>query len=329
MKKNGLLVFMLSFCLSTTMLAQKTNQYKDSYNYKRAMELLNSEDGDKNETMSFLQKEVAEHPRNGYAYYWIGSLYEDNGQPVDALDPTNMAIALLQKDKEWVTYAYRRRARIYQSLDKDMEALADWSLALKADPKDVQTYYDRGEFYYWRGKFVESDADFDKICKLDPTNALGYVGKGRNAIELEKYQEAVDLLSYGLKLDTSYSQGYAFRAEAYMKQGMMNECIDDVIKALDIDGNDKAFGIMQMIEGPAVNTLIAKLKIQQNKRPNEAGWSGYVGVVHENGKKYMKAIDAYKEALKINQSDVYYGRIADCYGELGFYELALENLNKE
>ena len=81
MKKTNLLTLVLSFILSTTMLAQKANQYKDSYNYKRAMELLNSEDGDKNEAMSFLQKEVAEHPKNGYAYYWIGSLYEDNGQP--------------------------------------------------------------------------------------------------------------------------------------------------------------------------------------------------------------------------------------------------------
>ena len=328
MKKTNLLTLVLSFILSTTMLAQKANQYKDSYNYKRAMELLNSEDGDKNEAMSFLQKEVAEHPKNGYAYYWIGSLYEDNGQPVDALEPTNKAVALLQKDKEWITYAYRRRARIYQSLDKDMEALADWSLALKANPKDVKTYYDRGEYYYWRRKFVESDADFDKICKIDPTSALGYVGKGRNAIEMEKYQDAVDLLSYGLKLDTSYSQGYAFRADAYMQQGMMNECLDHVIKALDIDGNDKAFAIMQMIEEPAVNTLIAKLKIQQTKQPNEAGWSYYVGIVYERGGKYMKAIDAYKAALKIEQSDVPYGRISDCYDELGFYELALENMNK-
>ena len=42
----------------------------------------------------------------------------------------------------------------------------------------------------------------------------------------------------------------------------------------------------------------------------------------------MKAIDAYKAALKIEQSDVPYGRISDCYDELGFYELALENMNK-
>lgn len=327
MKKTYLLTLVLSFFLSTSMLAQKANPYKESYNYKRAMELLESED-DQNEAMNFLQKEVAENPKNGYAYYWIGSLYEDNDMPIDALEPTNKAIGLLKKDKEYITCAYRRRARINQMLGNEKEALNDWSMALKANPKDVSTYNDRGEFYYWQGLYAEADADFDRICKIEPTNPLGYGGKGRNAIAQENYKGAVELLTYCLKLDPAYSQGYAFRAEAYMKQELMNECIDDIIKALAIDGNSKALGLMQEIENPYVNVLISKLKIQQNKEPNEIVWPLCVGAVHEREEMYTKAIEAYKAALKIEQSDVPYGKIADCYSELGYYELALENINR-
>ncbi|MBO7580709.1 MAG: tetratricopeptide repeat protein [Bacteroidaceae bacterium] len=325
MKINNLLILLLSFCLSTSIVAEKAKVYKNSYNYKRAMELLNS-DGDKNEALDFLQKEVAEHPKNGYAYYWIGSLYEDNDQLVDALEPTNKAIELLKKDKEWVTFAYRRRARINQMLGNEKEALNDWNMALKSNPKDVNTYYDRGEYYYWQGMYAEADADFDRICKIEPTNPLGYVGKGRNAIAQENYKDAVELLTYCLKLDSSYSQGYAFRAEAFMKQGMMNECIDDIIKALNIDGNEKAFVLMLEIEEPVINTLVSKLKIQQNQQPNEMEWSYYIGVVYEEQGRYQKAIDTYNIALKIEKSDVLYGRIANCYNELGYFELALENI---
>lgn len=327
MKKVYLLTLLLSLCLSTTLLAQKPNPYKESYNYKRAMELLDN-DGDKNEALDYLQKEVVEHPKNGYAYYWIGSLYEDNDQFADALEPTNQAIALLKKDKEWVTFAYRRRARIHLNLDKEKDALNDWALALKANPKDVSTYFDRGEYYYRQDRYAEADADFDLICKIDPTSALGYIGKGRNALAMEKYEDAIELCSYSVKLDPSYSQAYAFRAEAYMKQGMMNECIDDIIKALGIDGNDKAFVLLQMVEGPAVNTLVSKLMIQQNKLPNENSWAYLVGVVYEGQRMYTTAIDAYKESLKIEQSDMAYGRIADCYSELGYFELALENIDQ-
>lgn len=327
MKKNILLTLMLSICLSTTLLAQKPNQYKDSYNYKRAKELLEN-DGDKQEAMDFLQKEVAEHPKNGYAYYWMGSVYEADGRYGEALEVTNKAIPLLQKDKAWISYAYRRRARIHQALEEEQEALKDWALSLKANPKDTQTFSDRAEYYYRKGMYAESDADYDKICTYDPNNSYGYMGKGRNALYGGKYKEAQDLFSYGIKLDSSSSQSYAFRAEAYMKQGMMKECIDDIIKALDMDMNDKAYALMCKIEGPAINTLLAKLKIQQNKQPNEAVWPYYVGIVLEGSGKHMKAIDAYKESLKINQNDVPYGQIARCYDELGYFELALESVGK-
>lgn len=327
MKKIHLLTLTLSFFLSTTMLAQKMEQYKGSYNFKRAMELLEG-NGEQNEVMEFLQKEVAEHPKNGYAYYMIGYLYVDNEMMVDAFEPINKAITLLKKDKEWISYAYRQRARIYLALDREKDALIDWGLSLKANPKDVNTYYDRGEFYYQQDRYTEADADFDRICSIDPTKTLGYMGKGRNALKMERYREAIDFFSYGIRLDPSYSQAYAFRAEAYIKQGMMNKGIDDIIKALDLDGNSKAYELLQMIEEPVTNTLISKLKIQQNKKPNEGIWSYYVGLVYEMTEKYMKAINAYKEVLKIEQSDMPYGRIADCYDELGYYELALENLTQ-
>lgn len=327
MKRNYLLTLLLSLCLSTSIVAQKANEYQNSYNYKRAMELLESE-SDQNEAMDYLQKEVADHPKNGYAYYWIGALYEGNDMPIDALEPTNKAIALLQKDKEFITFAYRRRARIYLDLGKEKEALNDWNLSLKANPKDVSTYYDRADYYYQKDMYAEADADFDKISSIDPTSTLGYMGKGRNALEQEKYKEAADLFSYGIRLDPSFSQAYAFRAESYLRQGLMNEGIDDIIKSLSIDGNNKAYGLMQMIGDPYVNVLISKLKIQQNKEPNELVWPYYVGVVYEGEEMYTKAIDAYKAALKIEQSDIPYGRIADCYNELGYYELALENITQ-
>ena len=64
MKRNNLLTIMLSFCLSTTLFAQKAEEYQNSYNVKRALEILQN-DGDQNEAMTFLQTEVEEHPKNG------------------------------------------------------------------------------------------------------------------------------------------------------------------------------------------------------------------------------------------------------------------------
>lgn len=325
MKKKLLLSFVLSFSVVSVMLAQKPDQLLNSYNYKRAMELIENK-GDKNEALEYLFKETNEHPKNGYAYYMIGLLYNDADMAGDALEPINKAITLLQKDKEWLPYAYRQRADIYLKLENENAALTDWASALKANPKDVRTLSDRAEYYYQRDMYAQSDADFERICQFEPGNSYGYMGKGRNALENEKYNEALDLFSYAIKLDQTYSQAYAYRAECKLRLGYVNEGIDDIITALDIDDNSRASRLMLMIGEPDVNTLITKLKVQQLKKPNSSSWPWYLGIVYESEEKYMKAIEWYKECIKIEPGDVPYYRISNCYSELGDYQLALDNI---
>lgn len=327
MKKNYLLVIILSFVLVGNVMAQKAAQLQNSYNFKRAMEIIEN-NGDHNEALNYLNKEIEEHPKNGYAYYIIGSLYNNADMSGDAIEPTNKAIQYLQKDKEWITYAYRQRATINLKLGNEVAAQNDWALSLKANPNDVNTLSDRAEYYYQKDMYVESDADFERICKLDPGNTLGYMGLGRNALENKKYKEAADIFTYCTKLSQTFSQPYAFRAECLFNLGYIDDGIDDIIAALSIDGNSKAYGLMQMIDEPEVNTLIAKLKVQQIKNPNKNEWPYYLGVVYEGLKNYKKAIDSYQEVIKIDPIDVAYSRIATCYYELGNYELSLENINR-
>lgn len=327
MKGNYLLAIVLSFGLASGIMAQKAEQLQNSYNYKRAMEILQN-NGDQNEALDYLNKEIVEHPKNGYAYYMIASLYNNADMSGDAIGPINKAIQYLQKDKEWVTYAYRQRANINLKLGNETAALNDWALSLKANPKDVSTLSDRAEYYYQKDMYAESDADYEKICQIDPGNTLGYMGKGRNASENEKYKEASDLFSYCIRLNPSFSQPYAFRAESYFHLDRINEGLDDIITALGIDINQKAYNLMMIVGEPDVNNLIAKLKVQTIKEPNKADWHYFLGSVYSGMNNYMKAIDSYKASVNIEPNDVAYSRIAACYNELGDYELALDNINR-
>ncbi len=317
----------LTFIMSTTVVAQKAEQLKNSYNFLRAAEIVKNQ-GDPNEALGYLQQEITEHPKNGYAYSMMADLYLNNNQPGNAIEPVNKAISYLQKDKEWNTYAYRQRAKINLQLGNDQMALKDWALALKANAKDVKVYSDRAEYYYQNDMYEESDADYEKICQLQQGNTLGYMGKGRNALETGHQKEAEDLFSYCIKLDPSFSKAYSFRADARFQLGNVNDGIDDVITALGIDGDNKAYGLLLSIGEPDVNTLIAKLKVQQVKQPNDNFWPFCIGVVYEQLQKYATAIDAYKESIKIDPRGITYSNIADCYSELGDYELALENINQ-
>ena len=90
MKTSKLTALLIVVMMSTAMWAQKDNPYLKSYNYVRAMELLEKDNNSK-EAMSLLEKEIAEHPKNGYAYFVMGLNYEQQEMLGEALEKTNKA----------------------------------------------------------------------------------------------------------------------------------------------------------------------------------------------------------------------------------------------
>lgn len=68
---------------------------------------------------------------------------------------------------------------------------------------------------------------------------------------------------YVVKLEPEYFSGYSFRAESYFGLKKWDEAIDDVIRSLSIDGNDKAFYLMQELADSSRTSLVAKLRLNR------------------------------------------------------------------
>lgn len=325
--KSKIYLLLLALALSIQLsCAQKAEDYQNSYNYKRAIELLHN-NGDEKEILDCLQKEIAEHPKNGYAYRVMSAIYERSRRLGMALDAANKAIELLKKDKEWLASAYAKRAKIYTLMDEPGKALADWTLALKANPKDVNVLSDRAQYYYTMKQYELSDKDYDAIISLDPINTLGYMGKGRNALDTKNFEEAKKLFTYALKFDANYPSANSFRAEAYMGLKRYNEAADDLITALT-SANDYAYSLIHSFEEPEVNILLTKLKIQQAKNSNDAQWPFYIGSIYQRLSKYPKAIENFKMAAKQDASDIFLYYISCCYESMGDMDLALDYIDQ-
>ena len=313
--------------LPMTARAQKGEDYQNSYNYLRALEIEEAKGSDE-EALKYLEKEVKEHPGNGYAYYIRSLIYMENGMMGDAMENSLMAVELLKKDKEWLSVVYAKQAEIQLKLGNEDEALECWRKSLKLDPKDAETYRERAEYYYWKGMCEASDADYRKICQLRPGSTVGYMGQGHNALQMEKYDEALKLFSYCITLDPKLAEAYARRAETYLKQGKTNEAIDDIVKALELDKNARAYRLMTEMEGAGKNTLMARLKVQQIKQPNEACWPYYIGVLYEADMLYGKAIQCFETSNKILPNDVVCHWIAQCYKRMGEYDEAMKYIEQ-
>lgn len=315
----------LVLCFSV-MLADNIKR-PDSYNYSRGVEAINNNNAE--EALDYLNKEINEHPDNGYAFAWIALVRNYNEEFGRALTAANVAVKKIpSKDKEYKAFAYGTRAQVYLNLEDTIQALKDYSQAINIVPDDDRFYNQRAQVYYEQGKYDLADKDYLKMISLKEGDVMGYMGIGRNANAQKRYEDAIKQFDYVVKLEPNYSSAYSFRAESYIGLKKYNEAIDDVISALGIDRDRKAFYELQELADSAFEQTVAKLKVQKIKEPNEQSWDYDLGIVYERAAKYNKAIAYYKESLEKESNIITASRISSCYDDLGDYDKALEYCNQ-
>ena len=320
--------FILSILVlcSSVMLANNIKR-PDSYNYSRGVEAINNNNAE--EALDYLNKEIDEHPDNGYAFAWIALVRNYNEEFGRALTAANVAVKKIpSKDKEYKAFAYGTRAQVYLNLEDTIQALKDYSQAINIVPDDDRFYNQRAQVYYEQGKYDLADKDYLKMISLKEGDVMGYMGIGRNANAQKRYEDAIKQFDYVVKLEPNYSSAYSFRAESYIGLKKYNEAIDDVISALGIDRDRKAFYELQELADSAFEQTVAKLKVQKIKEPNEQSWDYDLGIVYERAAKYNKAIAYYKESLEKESNIITASRISSCYDDLGDYDKALEYCNQ-
>ena len=299
----------------------------ETYNYLRGHEAIQEQKYE--DALDYFNKDIQENPKNGYSFVWIASLRTRTEEYGRALTAADLAIKYLpKKDVDYTSFAHTTRGDVYLHLGDTIKALSDYTEAIRLKPNETQPYEDRAQVYYEQGDYARSNADYRKMIELKPGDVMGYMGIGRNANAQEQWEEAIKQFDYVVKLDNNYSSAYSFRAESYIGLKKYSETIDDIITALTIDGNQKAYYLLQSIVDDAFPVLKTKLEIQCTKSPNDPAWPYYIGVAYEQKGVTKKAIEYYKKAAEINANSVLFRRIAVCYENIGEYDLALTYLEK-
>lgn len=307
--------------------AKSETKLPDTYAFTRGVEAY--QEGKVQEALEWFEKEISEHPDNGYAYIYISALKYGNSEFGKALSAVNLALKKLpKKDKEYMAVAYGTRAGIYLAMEDTVSALKDYGIAIRLEPENKQHYGRRAQVYFEQGKFELSDADYQKMIDLDPGDVMGYMGIGRNAKEQGRYEDAMGLFNYVIKIEPDYGSGYSFRAECYIAQKKYSEALDDIIKALSMNGDRKAYYLLVTMDKEALPLVKAKLQVQANKNPNEAEWFYYLGQVYERNNLRKDAIAFYEQANSRDANAIFLEHISRCYYDLGRYEFALDYINR-
>ena len=206
--RNFILLILL-LC-SSAMFADNIKR-PDSYNFTRGIEAAKNKNYE--EALDYFNKEIAEHPDNGYAFLWIAVVRNYNEEFGRALTSANIAVKKIPaKDKEYKSSAFSTRAKVYLNLEDTVQALKNYAQAISIMPEDDEIYNARAQVYYEQRMYDLADKDYQRMIALKEGDVLGYMGIGRNANAQKKYREAIKQFDFVNKLAPDYSSAYSFLA---------------------------------------------------------------------------------------------------------------------
>ncbi len=310
-------------CMAVTLSAKTNSLQPDTYAFTRGVEAYNEEKYQ--DALDWFNKELSDHPENGYAYVYISILRyskQEYGKALSAID--NALKRLPKKDKEWRSSAFASRAEVYAAMNDTVKALYDLAEAIKIDSSNLKFYNSRAQLYYEQKNYALSDDDYKALIKLDQGQVMGYMGVGRNANVEERWDDAISQFDYVIKLAPDYASGYSFRADAYIGKKKWNEATDDIVKALDIAGDNRAFYLMQNLPDEASGLLKSKLKIKMAKQPANPYWPYCLAVIYNSDNGFDEAISYYEKANALDANSVFMENIAKCYVGKKDYAKALD-----
>lgn len=137
--------------------------------------------------------------------------YYGRGQAFFQRNDFNHAIAdldqVIQLDPSLA--ALELRGRAYSAMGDYPAAAADFSRALKGQPRNAKLLIERADAWFYAGKAARAYADYNQAIQLDSTNALAYAHRGElDAAYKHNYRRGVLDCLKAISLDPGCWLGY-------------------------------------------------------------------------------------------------------------------------
>jgi len=123
----------------------------------------------------------------------------NKGDRDKAIELATKAVDLDPKDARTRLF----RGAIYGSMNKHIEAVADFDRCVELDPKYAEAYQQRGCEQFKRSRFADSVADFDKYLELRPDAKAGHWQRGISLYYAGKFKEGCAQFEGYEKVDTN------------------------------------------------------------------------------------------------------------------------------
>ena len=312
------IIFICAVFCTTALFAKEST----SYNYQRGVEAVNNDQDE--EAEKYLNQELADNPKNGYAYAWLAVVELRKDETGSAISMLNNAIKYIPKaDKYYHAWTNKTLASIYYDLNDTIKCLDYATRAVKAEPKNIEWWRYRGILHLGWKNYSLAAADFDEMIKLDPTVINGYMWKGKTYYELKQYEKAIEQYQYAGKLATR-AFIYSNMAESQIALHRYEEAADNIINALKEERfEDLATELLADANEDLTAELMPRLNVQVTANPNSLEWLMYQMFLYRANKNYEQAILCTEKIKELDAAPYFDAVLASLYQEMGDLASAL------
>lgn len=279
----------------------------------------------------------------------------DYTELVDTLTPPVSGSELLPKDdyfREMLGWALNRRGEVYlkhatlaqeegnaaESQRLDRLAIADFELAVRADPAKWKALHNRGTFYAVHGRLQEALRDFDRVVSLNPDYANAWFNRAELRFDLGQYEPAIRDYSEALLRDDTLHSALQKRGLSKFKLGKVRSALADFENGLEADDSNaelyvdrgechRALGNWERAAADFRRAI--ELQPDLSRAYQRVAWL-MATCPEPRFRDAEMAIRAARQTLELGDADDYQSRdvLAAALANDGQYELAVEELQR-
>lgn len=275
-------------------------------------------------------KELEANPKDADIYFRRANEYYKFNQYLRALADVDKTLEYAPAGNRDLKFqAYMLRADIYQMLDKHSEALADFSEALKLDPTSFMALYQKANEEYALGDYSAAKSDYTRLRSTNPRSVEALTGLARVAVKENDLGRASEYMDGAVEMMSADSDIYIRRASVRRMQGNNTGAVEDLLMAISIDNNTRAFQElidMANVDYPAVISAISTSISYAPQQGMLYYIRGFIAQAHDH---YASALADYRKLIDQNMYEYagLYNSMAQCQLALCRYPQAIDNID--
>lgn len=203
--------------------------------------------------------------------------------------------------------AYVNRGVIYSQMNKNEEALKDFNKAVEINDKNPAPYINKAILYKKLKNNLAAEVNYEIAIKLNRKDPEAYYNRGLYHSESGNYKEAVKDFSKAIHLDNNFSDAYISRGSCYVNLKKYQEALADFDKAIKLNPKSSIAYYNKGVLYHELEDFQEALKNYDKAiKLDNSNFNAYNnrGLLYYKLNEYERALRDYNEAIKIKGSNV-------------------------